>query len=924
MMHRRSIHLILFLQFVAALGALQQAEAQAPRKVAEVEGITEYRLDNGCRVLLIPDQSSSSITVNVTYFVGSRHEGYGETGMAHLLEHMLFKGTPTHANIPKELKDRGVINMNGTTSFDRTNYYETLPASEENLEWAIRMEADRMVNSYVKGEDLRSEMTVVRNEFEQGENSPLRMLFQRILANAYEWHNYGKSTIGNRADIERVPIQSLQAFYKKFYRPDNALVAVAGKFEPEQALAFCQKYFGALENPNTSLPPTYTVEPPQDGERYVSLRRVGDVPLLGVAYHVTSAAHPDYAAVQVMAHILGTEPSGRLYKSLIEPGLASSVFVQPVVGHDPGVLLAIAEITKGQDVSAVRSRLLETIQGVAEQGVTEEEVKRAVTEFLKNREDLLASSERFAIQVTEWASYGDWRLFFLHRDRLEQVTAEDVQRVAAAYLKPSNRTIGEFIPTPEPDRAAIPETPPVTELVENYKGRERMAQGEVFEPTPENIAVRLTQGKLSTGVKYSLLPKQTRLNRVFMRLTLRYGNEQVLSDPRINEAADLLPELWTRGTSEISFQELQDQINNLKASLSASGSAGEVTFNIAARKETFGDVLRLLEQVLRDPAFPADDFQVIQNQNLTQIQSLQSDPRFLGQVALMRRLRDYPPENIRYVPTAEESIERLKAVTVEDVRTVYEKFLGGTVGELTIVGAFDAEQSLGLIEKALEGWTSDVPYERIKDVYQKPEAESISINTPDKKMAVFYAGTNVQVKDDDPDWEAMFIGNTILGGGALANRLGERVRQKEGLSYGVGSMFNADSLDQTGMFMTQAITNPKNRDRLVEVINEEYDKILDGGVSPDELEKAKSAYIQQLNGVLGKEEQLLGILHRFRRLDRSPEFLSRRLGNVANLSKPEVDQAIKKMLDSKNLVIVTAGDFESVEQEKQDKEKIEK
>ncbi|MEQ9067330.1 MAG: pitrilysin family protein, partial [Gimesia chilikensis] len=267
-----------------------------PQKIRTVEGITEYELDNGMRVLLFPDASSPKVTVNLTLLVGSRHEGYGETGMAHLLEHMLFKGTPTHQNIPKELQARGA-QFNGTTWYDRTNYYETLPASEDNLEFALKMEADRMLNSYVKAEDLASEMTVVRNEFERGENSPSRMLMQKVMASAFEWHNYGKSTIGNRADIERVPIDRLKAFYKKYYQPDNAVLIVAGKFETDQALQLINKYFGTMPRPERKLDKTYTEEPPQEGERIVTLKRIGEVPVVGVAYHIPAAAHKDMAAL---------------------------------------------------------------------------------------------------------------------------------------------------------------------------------------------------------------------------------------------------------------------------------------------------------------------------------------------------------------------------------------------------------------------------------------------------------------------------------------------------------------------------------------------------------------------------------------------------------------------------------------------------
>ncbi|MEM9410554.1 MAG: pitrilysin family protein, partial [Planctomycetota bacterium] len=301
-----------------------KSENDAVEKVTEVEGISEFRLSNGVQVLLFPDNSKPQFTINVTVLVGSRHEGYGETGMAHLLEHMLFKGTTKFNDIPALLKDRGVLNMNGTTSYDRTNYFETLPDSEDNLEFAIEMEADRLVNSLIRGEDLASEMTVVRSEFERGENSPQAVLFQRIMANAYEWHNYGKTTIGNRTDIMRVPVSNLREFYKKFYQPDNIMVVLAGKFDQKTALASLEKNFGGLSLPTRKLPKTYTEEPSQDGERIVMLRRVGDVKLVGVGYHVMSAADPDYAPGQVLSQILITEPSGPLYKNMVETEMATS------------------------------------------------------------------------------------------------------------------------------------------------------------------------------------------------------------------------------------------------------------------------------------------------------------------------------------------------------------------------------------------------------------------------------------------------------------------------------------------------------------------------------------------------------------------------------------------------------------------------
>src|SRR3954465_9365469 len=327
---------------------------------ATVEGITEYGLANGLRVLLFRDPSKATITVNVTYLVGSVDESYGETGMAHLLEHMLFKGTTKHPAVMKELQDHGA-QFNGSTSWDRTNYYETFDASEANLEWALGLEGDRMVKSRVAKSGGDSGMTVVRNEFEAGENSPTRVLFERVLSTAYVWHAYGKSPIGSRSDIENVPIKRLQAFYKAHYQPDNAVLVVAGRFDEANALNLIARDFGSIPKPTRVLPTRYTVEPVQEGERDVTVRRVGDVQIIMVAYHAPGGAHPDFVPLQLASSALGDEPSGRLYKALVEKGLASDVGVNTLQQRDPGAAIFYATVPKDKSLDAARTAMFATL-----------------------------------------------------------------------------------------------------------------------------------------------------------------------------------------------------------------------------------------------------------------------------------------------------------------------------------------------------------------------------------------------------------------------------------------------------------------------------------------------------------------------------------------------------------------------------------
>ena len=420
--------LALVLVMAATIGApgdrviAQQSATALPKgvvRVTSVEGITEYRLANGLRVLLFPDQTKQTITVNMTYLVGSGYENYGETGMAHLLEHMVFKGTPKHPNIPQELTEHGA-RPNGSTSFDRTNYFETFASSDVNLEWALDLESDRMINSYIARKALDSEFSVVRNEFEMGENSPFRVIIDKGLASAYQWHNYGKTTIGARSDIENVDIDRLQAYYHLYYQPDNTVLMVAGKFDEAKTLNLIDKYFSPIPRPTRVLPKVYTVEPTQDGERSVTVRRVGDIQFAAAFYHVPAGSHPDFAAIDILGQILGDTPSGRLYKALVETKKATQVLNFSFQQRDPGISIFGAVVAKDTPLDPARDGLLQVVENFTDNPPTKEEVERARTSLIKDIDLALNSSENIGLQMSEWAAMGDWRLFFLHRDRLKR------------------------------------------------------------------------------------------------------------------------------------------------------------------------------------------------------------------------------------------------------------------------------------------------------------------------------------------------------------------------------------------------------------------------------------------------------------------------------------------------------------------------
>ena len=879
-------------------------------KVTEVEGISEYHLENGVRVLLFPDPSKEVVTVNMTVFVGSRHEGYGEAGMAHLLEHMLFKGTPTHPDIPKALKDRGAgRSMNGTTWMDRTNYYETLPATGDNLEFAIRLEADRLLNSNIRGEDLESEMTVVRNEFERSENSPFQVMLQRMQGAAYEWHNYGKTTIGNRSDIERVPVVKLREFYRKYYRPDNVMVIVAGKFETDEALGHLQNYFGTLAVPETPIDPTYTTEPAQDGERTVVVRRVGEVQLVGSAYHIPAGSHPDYAAAKALVYILGDEPNGRLYQQLVEPGIASSVYANSYAFTEPGLLFSLAEVPGDESLESARTALIDAMEkSFIDQPVTEKEVQRAVQQILKARELQAANTDRIAVSLSDWAAQGDWRLYFLFRDNMESLTTEQVQAVAEKYFVRNNRTVGLFIPSEKSERVSIPEAPDLAQMLDGYKGREAVSAGEQIDPDPLKIEERTLRGDLTGGIRYAMLPKKTRGETVTLSVTLRFGSEESLKG-RVG-AAELLGIMMARGTKSLDYSAIEDEKVRLRLQLSVSSTIGLLQISAKTKQEFLPEVVKLIGEIIREPRFEASELEVIRRQIVTSLEQSSTDPSSLGRRSVDRRLSPYPTGHVLEVQSIEDEIAMYRAVTIEQIASLHRDFIGNEAGEVTAVGEFDVESLKQLLVAELKDLDSDEPYVRVgRPAHPEVPGSIEAIETPDKENAVYRASLQVNLADSDPEFASLELGNFILGGGSLSSRLGNRVRQQEGLSYGIASYTLPRSKDNRVDFIVAAITNPGQKDRLVQVINEELVKIREEGITETELNEAKAAYLQAArvrrsdDGALNQE--LLGSLFN----DRTLQHVADHEANIANATVESVNAAVRKHIVPENLVIGVAGDF---------------
>ena len=592
---------------------------------------------------MFADPSKPTATVNITYLVGSRHENYGETGMAHLLEHLIFKGSKNFLKPDVEFTRRGFQN-NGSTWLDRTNYFSTFQASDDNLKWAIDWSADAMVNSFISKKDLDSEMTVVRNEYESGENNPTQVMLKRMQAMLFDWHNYGNSTIGARSDIENVRIENLQAFYRMYYQPDNAVLTVSGKFDERQTLQWIAQAFGKIPKPKRTLPPLWTIEPTHDGDRTFTVRRPGEIQLVVAGYRLPSALHADLLAADVAADVLGDTPNGRLHEALVASGKAAQVFSFTVAGRDPGFVLFGAVVKKGEPLEPVRQTMVDVIEGFGKTPVTDAEVKRQVQKQNTQYDRALADPQAFGIGLSEYISLGDWRLFFYTRDQLSKLTPASVGHAASKYFTRDNRVVGMFIPDDAPQRAAIPIAPSPAQVLAEYKPSEKGSVGEVFNPTQENIDKRTRL--LSFGdLNVALLPKQNRGNTVNVHTNFQWGSPESLNGRMVE--AELAAAMLGRGTDKLTRQQIADEMTRLQM------TGGLTTFQTT--RANLPDALRLLASVMRSASFPASEYEQLQRQIVTGLAAQLDNPDTISRDALSSHFNTYPPGDPRhYIPLRRE------------------------------------------------------------------------------------------------------------------------------------------------------------------------------------------------------------------------------------------------------------------------------
>ncbi|HVU16015.1 MAG TPA: pitrilysin family protein [Candidatus Didemnitutus sp.] len=891
--------------------------------VRSLGGINEYRLDsNGLQVLLMPDHSVPVLTFMVTYRVGSRNEVTGSTGSTHLLEHLMFKGTTNRdrakGNNVDQLLERTGAQYNATTYLDRTNYYETL--GSEHLAMVVEMEADRMRNLKLDDNDRKPEMTVVRNEFERGENSPFQALIKETYQAAYVAHPYHHSTIGWRSDIERVPIEKLRAFYDTFYWPDNATVTVIGDFKTEDALGLIKKFYGVYPKAPKPYPEMYTEEPEQTGQRRVTVKRAGQLGVVSVGFKNCSGLHDDWASVEILSNILTDGKNSRLYRALTDKGLTTNAVAFNGYFRDPSLCILFGALAPGATHEQVEKIIFEEVEKLKKDGVTQAEVDAAVAKQISDMAFQRDGSFAIAGQLNEHIATGDWRNFVLIGDKFRHVTPESVQSVANKYFNVDQSTVGWFIPL-VPGGAAHP--PAVAKRADDqpelnrpyfYRDDDEKPAGPLAvdggistggAAGSSNIAAGVIRTKIDgvdviaykTGVK----------DVVYLRGSLPAGDDQ---DPANNPVlADLTSGMLDRGTTTHTKAEITSLLEAVGAEITFSNQTNAAEFSAKCLKKDVPLVISLLVEQLRHPAFTEEEFAKLKKQQMGGWKRALENTDFRATDEFTRAV--YAPGHPNRQATPDEKIAAIDATKLDDVKKFHADHYGPN--HLTIVAAGDVDlpavqESLG---KALEGWTGGAAPTAPARALRNDAPKETTVFLADKTSVSITFGQATGLHYGDPDYFALRTGTAILGSG-FTGRLMGNVRDKEGLTYGIGAGLNRDSFTD-GDWSITATFAPALLEKGIASTKRQLTNWYSNGVTADELERRKDNLIGGFKVSLattnGIAQSLLLAVQRGKDvgwLDEYPQV-------IRSLTLQQVNGAIKKHLDPEKMVIVEAGTVPGVQ-----------
>ncbi|MDX2105415.1 MAG: pitrilysin family protein [Candidatus Melainabacteria bacterium] len=924
---------ILFYASGAIVFAQDKETTQLPAGVKfvasdEKYGISEYKLtSNDLQILLLERHSLPVLLCNMVYHVGSRNEAVGYTGSTHFLEHMLFKGTLQHDPLNKTgiddiLKTVGGVN-NATTSRDRTNYYELVPSNQ--LDLALDIESDRMRNALIREPDRRSEMTVVRNELEIGDDSPDELLDNNLYATAFKEHPYHHPVIGWRSDVENVPTERLRKFYQDFYWPNNATLILVGDFNKDEALKKIEKFFSAIPKSEKPINDIYTFEPKQEGERRFTVKRGAEVPRLVIGFRSPQAVHNDQYAIGIIESVLGnaSKRSSRLYKALIDTGLASYVGAYTSAYKDPGLFVVSAQANVGGDLKAIESVINKELDRLKKEPISKEELDRAKKSIVNGILTGMDDPMSLCFQFTEAVGFGSWQFWVDYPKNVEKVTVEDVQRAAQKYFVQDSSTVGYYFPQSEtkeavekaPEPVASVETPSQPETkagtisgVENAN-----VPKPALEPTRLSLGKRTIKFQLENGLTVLVLPLEG-AKTVAVSGKIAAGNQFASEEKR--QVPAFLADILTAGTKNRSKDQIATSLEEIGVNLDFSASTFFDEFDVQVVASNLDKFIDILADVMENPTVPKSELEILKKMQESNLQDKMSDTADNAWNSFVRKL--YKPESGLYQRTFEEQLGDLKKISVADLKAFHKDYYNPANTCLAFVGAIDEARARELCQKYFGSWKSDGG-KKVRDQVKLDEKwlqpisqnEEVKTDIPGKSNLNIRIGKVLPVSIHSENYFATLIANAALGYDSFACRLAP-VRDKYGLTYGIYSVID-EPIVKNGPWLIKYSVNPTNLSKARTIVKDIVSEYVKSGITDSELANEKSHLSGELMVGMRSPSRLADRLTLYEMAGVSPGYIDQFSPNLYKVTKEEVNKAISEYMDiSKDTVTTISGELTKV------------
>ena len=905
---------------ICVLGVSATGLAQ-PILLKSEQNIEEYKLDNGLRVILAPNDKENKVFMNTIYLTGALNDPQGKGGMAHLLEHLAFKGTENVKGEEFQRRlDQYSLMSNASTDYYSTKYTSVIRPEKTAIDEMIYLEAERMDKLVLQEKFVPSEINIVEREREVRLDQPFSVLMDQIWKSAYGNQYLGRLPIGDLKELKSIKMDELNKFYRTWYAPNNAVMVIAGKFDKKQVLDTVEKNFNSIAA--RTVPKQVNV-PVLDSskiqERAFEVKKGSDFGKYNI--YLNGKNQQIQTALALSPFLFTMQPSGHLYKDVVETGTATQVQSTTWLTQDFNLVFMGAVYAPNHDAQKVGSALMQGIE--KKHSFNEVELNRVKNLIKNSQKSMMTSASAVGGMLSDYvvSSNGDWTQYFKDQAEVQNLKVNDVNQIINQFLIAEHRISGDIKPTPEDQKKAL-ELQKGAETAKTLDQQDTKAEplkdpsvykAEVAQNLTmsqqyvEKIDQKIQTGTLKNGMQYALFPTSTRDDKTYASIALNFGTAESLKDQA--EVIGFMSYLLLRASEQYSLQDIADKSIDAGGRASASAVENGISIQISAKNEKFEEFFKFIIDVMNNPKFEQTQFDLIKSQTLSSLNRSYTEPETVASLTIARIVEKYQPGDLRYHFEPELAKKQVTSITNDNVKSLYKQYFTTQNGQISVTGDFNPKSLLKYLNKSLGQSKTTQPYQRLSSEYFEYPAQKVHALAEQRQFGNYQALITLPVGNRHPDAEALLVLSNILGESQLSSRLAMELREKNALVYSFGSNMTLSSFQNTGALGISADYTAGKSAQVSQGVHKVLNDLLKNGVTEQELEAAKANIMKQRVTNLEDERRIHRGLNS--QLEQNRSFKSRleRDQAFAQLTKADIDEVIQKYIKVDHLVEVMADQY---------------